>query len=89
MERKQDGDSIYRCESENLRTLPSQHDLATHHVVVEPVGRPSKDYENWEFCNIRIDAALAQYLRSLGGGDIDEGIRIATQFHQARGEQAG
>jgi hypothetical protein len=90
MERNQDCTSIYQSGSEGLRTLPSQHDLAMHHEVVEPVGQPTKDYESSEFYNVRIECSLAKYLRALGGDgdDIAKGIRIAAQFHQAMCKQA-
>lgn len=81
-------------ESERVRTtvIPGnesvgasfdQRDLSTYHVVVEPVGQPTKEYESWKFFDIRIEPSLAEYLRALGGGEISEGVRIATQFYQA------
>jgi hypothetical protein len=89
MDRKQDCTSIDQGRSESLRTLPSQHDLATHHEVVEPVGQATRDYEDWESCYIRIESSLAEYLRSLGGDEISEGVRIAAQFHQAQCKRSG
>jgi hypothetical protein len=89
MEHKRDGSSIQQNASENARAPLGQRDLATQHGAVEPVGQPTKDYEGWEFCNIRIGSALAKYLRSLGGDDISEGVRIAAEFHQARVKDAG
>jgi hypothetical protein len=89
MEHKRDGASIQRNASEDSRTRLSQRDLATQYEAVEPVGQPTKDYEGWEFCNIRIGSALEKYLRSLGGGDVSEGVRIAAEFHQARVKDAG
>ena len=89
MEHERDGTSIQRIASESARTPLSQRDLATQHEAVEPVGQPTKDYEGWEFCNIRIGSGLAKYLRSLGGDDISEGVRIAAEFHRARVKEGG
>jgi hypothetical protein len=58
-------------------------------VVVEPVEKPTKEYELPRVVDVRIDSSAEQYLSTLGGGDISAGVRIAAKFHkdaQARNE---
>lgn len=51
-------------------------------VVVEPVGKPLKEYELWTHVDIRIKPSLEKYLRDLGGGEISEGVMIVAKFYQ-------
>ena len=63
-----------------------QHDIATRQVVVEPVGRPSAEYEGWEHFDICIEPSVAAYLCGLADGDLSAGVRIAMKFHRAGGK---
>ena len=89
MEREQTYTHIDVEGNETVRTMPSEHELAAHREVVEPVGQPIRAYEDWEHWNISIEPSLARYLRSLAeDDDISEGVRIAARFHQEQFKQA-
>ena len=70
-------------ESERERAVVREEEAGAE---VEPIGQPKKDYESWRLVDIRIESSLAEYLRVLGGGDISEGVRIVTRFHQVNRE---
>ncbi len=50
----------------------------------EPVGQPRKGYEVREVYSIRLEPAMAEYLRALGGDNLSEGVTIAARFHQEK-----
>ena len=62
-------------------------EVRAQRLVVEPVVQPARDYEAWSFFSIQIEDSLAAYLRALGGGDLSEGVRLATRSHQAATER--
>ena len=49
----------------------------------------AREYDDWEFCRVRVNSSIAEYLRSLGKGDISAGIEIAVQFHRERVQKEG
>lgn len=84
---EQDRTGSHQSEGENLSTPASQRDLSTDHEGVKPVGKQTLEYEIWSSYNVRMDPSVAEYLRSLGGGEIHEGVRIVTRFYRERFEQ--
>jgi len=47
-------------------------------------GQADDAYEGWEFCGLRVEPSVVNYLRELGGGDPSQGARVLVQFHRER-----
>ena len=80
---EQGGSSGPLSEGEKLEASVGQHDMSAGREAGKPVGEHTVEYEIWSTYNVRMDPSVAEYLRSLGGGEISQGVAIAVRFHQA------
>jgi hypothetical protein len=80
---------VDESEREKLRTPNRQRDLSTQHAGVQSVEALAKAYEIPNYYTIHIEPSIAEYLRSLGNGEITDGVKIATQFYRAHKSTRG
>ena len=50
-------------------------------------GDDTLEYEIWHTYTVRMVPSLEKHLRTLGGGDLSDGVEIAAKFHRETSRQ--
>jgi len=80
MEKKRDGIGA-QSGGKRFMTLSDQERAAVLEAGTVD-GDDTLEYEIWHTYTVRMVPSLEKYLRTLGGGDLSDGVEIAAKFYR-------